>query len=220
MEKATVTTSVDETEGVAERWAPGASWAALKRRIYYRHRSIWFERPLDDSLEIIPPRFDGRLDCDHPRDVLRWINRRNIPGTNDPIEIASILERGQILAGVYDSTEMIGYVKIGWGTVYVLDYRIDLVLNPDDFFILDAYLIPEMRGKGGGPFIASASSMEMKHRGFRRRISHVRIDNRPMLKSGARAGYREIGRVDFKVILGHKIIKPHPSTFIDVSSNK
>jgi len=89
-----------------------------------------------------------------------------------------------------------------------------------DFYILDAYLIPEVRGQGGGPFMVSASSMEMKRRGFKRRISHVRADNLPMLKSGARAGYREIGRVDFRMIFGHKIIKPHPSTFIDVSPNK
>jgi len=210
----------NHTAGITRKRTISSFWSALRRRIYYRHQSIWFERPLDDSLELIRPRFDGRLDFDHPDEVARWINRRNIPGTNDPVEISSILNRGQILAGVIDGPQMIGYVKIGWDTVYVLDYRIDLTFPPGVFFILDAYLVPEMRGQGGGPFIVSASSLEMKRRGFKRRISHVRIDNLPMLKSGARAGYKEIGQVDFKMILGHKIIKPHPSTFIDVSQNK
>lgn len=198
----------------------GSLWNALRRRIYHRHRSIWFERPLDETLELIRPEFDGRLDFEHPRDVARWINERNIPGTNDPSEISSLLKRGQILAGVFDGAQIIGYVKIGWEKVYVLDYRIDLTFPPGDFYILDAYLIPEMRGLGGGPFIASASSLEMKQRGFKRRISHVRIDNLPMLKSGAKAGYREIGRVDFRMILGCKIFRPHPSTLIDLPQIK
>lgn len=188
---------------------------AMRRRIYYRHRSIWFERPLDDSLKIIQPRFDGRLDFDHSETVIEWIASRNVPGTNDPREIESMRRRGQILAGVFDGPQMIGYVKIGWDKVYVLDYRIDLTLRPGAFFILDAYIMPEKRGLGAGPFMVSATSLEMKKRGYKRRLSHVRIDNTPMLKSGRRAGYREIGRVDFSIIMGMKIFRPHPSSFLD-----
>jgi GNAT superfamily N-acetyltransferase len=188
---------------------------AVRRRIYYRHRSIWFERPLDDSLEIIKPQFDGRVDFDHSEAVIKWIAGRNIPGTNDAVEIESMRRRSQILAGVFDGRQMIGYVKIGWDKVYVLDYRIDLMLPKGAFFILDAYIMPEKRGLGGGPFIVSATSLEMKRRGFHRRLSHVRSDNTPMLKSGRRAGYREIGRVDFSILMGMKIFRPHPSSFLD-----
>lgn len=189
--------------------------SAIRKKIFYRHRSIWYERPLDDSLQIIQPKFDGRINFDNSDEVVRWITERNIPGTNDPVEISSMRERGHLFAGIYDREQLIGYVKIGWGTVYVLDYRIDLKLRDGDFFILDAYLIPEKRGLGGGPFMVSASSMEMKKRGFKRRVSHARSDNIAMIKSGKRAGYREIGRVDFMIILGKKIIRPHPASFVD-----
>jgi hypothetical protein len=95
-----------------------------------------------------------------------------------------------------------------------LDYRIDIQLPPHAFFIIDAFIAPGKRGLGGGPFMVTASSLEMKRRGFKKRISHVRSDNIPMLKSGARSGYREIGRVDFKSIFGKKLFHPHPSTFL------
>ena len=189
--------------------------SAVGKRIFYRHRSIWYERPLDDTLQLIPPRFEGRIDFDSSEKVARWIDERNVPGTNDPAEISSMRERGHLFAGIYDREQLIGYVKIGWGTVYVLDYRIDLKLKDDDFFIIDAYVIPEKRGLGAGPFMVSASSLEMKRRGFRRRVSHVRSDNMAMIKSGRRAGYREIGRVDFLIIFGKKIFRPHPASFID-----
>lgn len=197
---------------------PGAVLRALRRRIYYRHDSIWFERPLDDSVTIIPPRFDGRLDCDHPEEVIEWIASRNVPGTNDAVEIASMRRRGHLFAGVRDGDRLVGYVKIGWERVYVLDYGVDLDLPPGAFFVLDAYIVPDMRGLGGGPFMASASSLEMKRRGFTRRISHVRVDNVPMLRSGARVGYRELGRVRFVSFMGIKIFRPHPATFFERNS--
>jgi len=187
---------------------------AAGRRLFDRHRSIWFERPLDDTIEVIRPRFDGRMDFDHPERALDFIREKNIPGTNDPLEIESMTERGHIFAGVMDGDDIIGFIKIGWDNVYVLDYETDIRVNAGDFFVIDIYIDPAMRGRGAGPFLVSASSLEMKRRGFARGVMHVRTDKTPMLRTCARTGYREIGRVDYRRILGRRVFRPHPAMII------
>jgi GNAT superfamily N-acetyltransferase len=187
------------------------------RKAYDRHRSIWFSRPLDDTLEVIAPRFEGWMDFDHPVQVLDFIRRRNLPGMNDPVEIESMKKRGHIFAGVMNGEQMIGFIKLGWETVYVLDYGLDIRVNPGDFFVIDIFIGPESRGLGAGPFLVSASSLEMKKRGFTRGVMHVRTDKTPMLRTCARTGYREIGRVDYRSILGRKILRPHPMELIAAS---
>jgi GNAT superfamily N-acetyltransferase len=199
---------------------PAAAWRALWRRIYYRHGSIWFERILDDRVQLIPPRFNGRMDFEHPERVLTWIKERNVLGTNDPVEIAHMQERGHLFAGILDGDELIGHVKIGWGRIYVLDFGTELDFSPEDCVIIDIYVAPEKRGLGAGPFLISAVSLEMKRRGFRRRIMHVRSNNEPMLRATARAGDREIGRVDFRSILGRKQFHPHPMMFLGTAGEQ
>lgn len=188
--------------------------AAAFRKLYDRHQSVWFDRPLDD-LELIKPRFDGRLDFDNPEKVIAWIADRNISGINDPIEIEKMKERGHLFAGIMNGADIIGYIKLGWDKVYVLDYRYDLQLPKGEYFIIDIYVEPESRGLGAGPFIVSACTIEMHKRGFTGSIMHVRTDKTPMLKSAIRSGYREIGRVDYISLLGKKIFRPHPTQILE-----
>jgi hypothetical protein len=54
----------------------------------------------------------------------------------------------------------------------------------------------------------------MKKRGFSGSIMHIRLDKQPMLRSAARTGYHEIGRVDYISICGKKGFRPHPAKLI------
>ncbi len=184
------------------------------RHMYERHRSVWFERPLDDTLEIVPPRFSGGMNFDQPERVLDFIRSNDILGTNDPVEIESMKKRGHLFAGVMNGDDMIGFIKLGWDTVYVLDYDMDIRVGTGDFFVIDIYIDPGMRGRGAGPFLVSAASLEMKKRGFERGVMHVRTDKTPMLRTCARTGYREIGRVDYRRFFGRKTFRPHPAELI------
>lgn len=187
---------------------------AMRGYKYYRHKSIWFALPLNDDIRIAPPRFRGRLDFDNPGGIISWIEKHNIPGTNDRNEISKMKDRGHLFVGVMDQNEIMGYLKIGWDTVYVLDYDTDIQLPEGDYFILDFYISPEGRGRGGGAFALTALALEMKQRGFKRGVMHVRIDKIPMLKSGASTGYQEIGRVDYTSLLGMRLFRPYPGKFI------
>jgi ribosomal protein S18 acetylase RimI-like enzyme len=189
---------------------------AVLRRIYVRHKSIWYYLPLDENLKLIMPDFDGWLDFDNPQRVLDWIYTREIPGTDDPVEITSMKERGHFFVGIMDGENLIGYIKLGFDQVYVFDYSLDIQMPPGDFFVMDIYVGPEMRRRGAGPFLVTAASVEMRNRGFKRGVMHVQdhVDKAPMHRTCVRTGYREIGRVDYRLICGRKIFRPHPSTFL------
>jgi len=192
----------------------GAFARAMVGKAYFHHRSIWFDLALTDSMEVIRPKFDGWLDFDNTKKIYGWIEERNVAGTNDPYEIAHMKEAGHFFVGIMNGDKIMGYMKLGWDRVYVLDYRIELQMPPESYFVIDIFIAPENRGLGAGPFLSSASAIEMKRRGFKRAIMHVRTDKTPMLKSGAKAGYVEIGRVDYQSILGKKVFHPHPSVFL------
>jgi hypothetical protein len=188
---------------------------AYRRKLYDRHRSDWFAMPLDGALDVPPPHFDARLVFDCPVRVLDFIRRLDIPGTFDPVEIRSMHARGHLFVGLEEAGTMVGFAKLGWDTVYVLDYRIDLQLPAGDFFVIESFVIPERRGLGAGAFLVQGTNREMLRRGFVRRIAHVLPDNTPMLRTATRVGYQKLGSVDFISVCGQKIFRPHPAVLLD-----
>ncbi len=187
---------------------------ALRRKVYDRHQSAWFRLPLAESTGIIPGRFDGRLDFDHPDRVLAWIDALALPGLNDRAEIDSMKAREHLFVGVLNGQSLIGYIKIGWERIWVVDYGTELGIPAGDYFIIDIFIDPASRGLGAGPFLVSAAAAEMKRRGFAGSIMHIRLDKQPMLRTAARTGYHEIGRVNYISVCGKKIFRPHPATLI------
>lgn len=188
---------------------------AARSKIYYSHHSIWFARELDESLETIRPRFAGRLDFGRPDEIRAWISEMNIPGTNDTREISDMLDKGHYFVGIMNGQELIGYIKIGWGAVYILDYDIELAMPPDTYFYIDIFVHPGARGLGAGPFLVSSSAIEMKKRGFIGGIMHVRTNKTAMLRTCATAGFKEFGHVNYRSMMGLEIFRPHPSVLID-----
>ena len=182
-----------------------------RRKVYERQRAICFAMPLEDAAPPTQPRFPARLVFDAPQRVLDFIHRLNVPGTCDPVELRTMQERGHLLMGLEDGTELVGFMKLGWGTVYVLDYRMDFVLQPGDCFVLESYVIPERRGLGAGSYLIHGSNVELRQRGLQRRLSLVRADNPVMLRTASRVGYRNLGTVEYVSVCGRKILRPHPS---------
>jgi GNAT superfamily N-acetyltransferase len=190
------------------------TFRALARKIYARHTSMWFHLPLDNVLETRHSHWKFSADFDAHDQVLALLRSNNVPGTNDPVEIARMQERGQLFVGIREGRQLVGYVKIGWDKVYVLDYGINIQLPPSWIFVLDTFVLPEWRGRGVGTFLISATSVAMRERGFTRRIAHVRIDNAVMLRLAHAVGYQELGQVEFTSFLGRQSFQPHPTALL------
>lgn len=187
----------------------------LVSRLYYHHRSIYFEMPLDEEIGPGQTDLNVRLDFNRPDEVVAWMKAQPVSGTWDPIELARMKERQQLIGGLYRGQELLGYTKLGWTTVYIMDYQCDLTLPEGDCMVLDTYIAPEMRGRGLASFLVTESSREMQSRGFVRRLSFVRTDNTPMLRVAEKAGYRRLGQVDFFIILRRKYFRPDPLVLIE-----
>jgi GNAT superfamily N-acetyltransferase len=187
----------------------------LSNRLYYHHRSVCFEMPLDKEIGQPQTDLDVRLDFSRTNEVVAWIKAQAVPGTWDPIELARITERQQLIGGLYHGQELVGYTKLGWSNVYIMDYQCDLALPERDCMVLDSYIAPKMRGHGLGGFLVTESSREMQRRGFARRLSFVRTDNTAMLRVAEKVGYRPLGQVDFFIILRKKYFRPYPLVLIE-----
>jgi len=189
-------------------------------RLYSRHRAIYFEKPLDTAVASVTSRTDLHLEFDRVAEVIDWMKAQPVDGTWSARELASMERRGQLIGGLYMGHELVGYTKLGWSRVYIMDYQCDLDLPEGDCMVLDSYIAPGRRGQGLGNFLVAESSREMAIRGFERRLSFVRADNVPMLRVAARAGYRRLGQVDFYIILRRKVFRPHPLDLIDAAGSQ
>lgn len=187
----------------------------LANRLYYHHRSVCFEMPLDKELGQPETDLDVRLDFGRIDEVVAWTKAQAVPGTWDPIELTRIKERQQLIGGLYHGQELVGYTKLGWSNVYIMDYQCDLTLPDRDCMVLDSYIAPKMRGHGLGDFLVRESSREMQRRGFARRLSFVRTDNKAMLRVAKKVGYRRLGQMDFFIVLRKKYFRPHPLVLIE-----
>lgn len=211
---------ISKAWGIYRGQGATALGTALWRKVYDRHQSAWFRLPLAEFAGIIPGKFDGRLDFDHPKQVLTWIDRLGLPGLNDRVEIETMQAQGHLFAGVLDGDTLIGYIKIGWDRVWVVDYGLELTFPKGEYFIIDIFIDPAARGMGAGPFLVSAAAAEMKRRGFSGSIMHIRLDKTPMLKTAVHTGYHELGRVDYRSILGIKVFRPHPRGVIAAATGQ
>jgi ribosomal protein S18 acetylase RimI-like enzyme len=192
----------------------GRTLRAYRRKVYDRHRAHWMVRDLAAQPVRSEARPDLRLLVDAPDRVHAFLEQLRVPGTLDPVERRTMRERGHLLVGLLAGDTLIGFSKLGWNRVYVLDYRLDLELPPGWFYVLDTAVVPEWRRRGAGTFLVEETCAEMRSRGFTHRLSQVRADNAAMLATARRAGYALLGTVDYVSILGRRRWRPEVRTLI------
>lgn len=72
----------------------------------------------------------------------------------------------------------------------------------------------EWRRRGAGRFMLHPSSIAVREHGFTTRMSQIRLDDTRMMRLGCRFGYRRLGIVRCRSILGRRRLTPHPEALL------
>jgi len=98
--------------------------------------------------------------------------------------------------------EIVAYLKVGFGRVYVLDFGRVFDFPPGTAFIYDTYVTPELRGRNIAPFLIDRTSEFMKERGYSEIYCHIRVKNQASINAYRKCGFEQLRIISSFTVLG------------------
>jgi ribosomal protein S18 acetylase RimI-like enzyme len=107
--------------------------------------------------------------------------------------------------------KIIGFIKIGFGKVFVSDYNKILQFPKKVAFLYYVHVAPDFRGKKIAPYLFNKACKFCKEQGYTKALGYVHDWNVASRKSLSNAGLREIKRIYYYKIFGIKLLTARPT---------
>ncbi|MCX5799988.1 MAG: GNAT family N-acetyltransferase [Candidatus Eisenbacteria bacterium] len=174
----------------------------IRRRIWNYQRAIWMVRDLSVTFPANTTSAPVEIDFSRPEETTAWLLRQHMPGTVDPRELELAEKLRHLLPHVRMEGEIVGYMKIGFERVYVLDFKKEFDLPPGVAFIYDTYVDPRLRGKNVAPFLIDRVSGLMKEKGYTEIYCHIRVKNLASIKAYQKCSFKPVRVISWFALLG------------------
>ncbi len=132
-------------------------------------------------------------------------NHKSFPWMYIKEEMDVARESGHLFPCLRDNGEIAGYIKLGTGKVFILDFGRVLCIPSTALFIYDTFIAPSHRGKGLASFLIKKTSQSARENEFRTVWCHIPSWNTPSVRAFGKAGFEPIGEIRFARILGKEI---------------
>jgi len=174
----------------------------IRRRIWDYQRAVWLVRDLSVALRRNETSLPVEIDFSHPEETIAWLARQGILGTFDPRELAVARKYKHLLPLVRMEGEIVGYLKVGFEKVYVLDFGREFDFPSGVAFVYDSYVAPGLRGKNIAPFLIDRASELVKEKGYTQIFCHIRIKNLASIKAYQKCGFKRVKVISWFHFLG------------------
>jgi ribosomal protein S18 acetylase RimI-like enzyme len=174
----------------------------IRRRIWNYQKAVWLVRDLSVVLPRNETSLPVEIDFSHPEETIDWLVKQNIAGTAEPRELEVARRYKHLLPLAKMEGETVGYLKIGFEKVYILDFRREFDFPSGVAFIYDSYIAPRLRGKNLAPFLADRTSELMKEKGYTQIYCHIRVKNLASIKAYQKCGFEPVKVISWFSILG------------------
>lgn len=168
----------------------------------------WYEKKLLDLSLPIKSKIDVKIDFVSTDEVIDWIREKRIPGTDNSFEIEYAQANKHYFPGVKYNDKIIGFEKIGFGKIFILDFEGFIHLPDKAAMIYDTFILPEYRNLGMASFLTKESLIYLKNKGFEKIYCHILPTNESSIRSFLKVGFKKIRNIYFFKILGMKFIIP------------
>jgi ribosomal protein S18 acetylase RimI-like enzyme len=153
-------------------------------------------------------------------EIIRWIREKSAeyPWIYIENELNTAVRENHIFPCATIGGEIAGYVKIGFGKVYVHDFNREISIPPKDAMIYDTFVLPEHRGKKVALTLVTGAADYLKSRGYERLWCHIPDWNVASSTLYRRAGFREIKRIRFVRLMSFGFFNLNPEKMLHFSS--
>jgi len=182
--------------------------------LFEMNRAGWFERGLSTPVNRYDPRVLLKADLSSKDETLQWIENQSIPWANNPREDAVGLEQGHYFPNVKYQGKIVGYMKIGYGKVYIQDFKKDILPGEGVAFVYDSYVLPNYRGLGIAPFLMTGVMVFLKKNGFKKVMCHIPPWNHASISFFTKCGFKKTKSIAYFKIFGMKIFTTNPETLL------
>jgi ribosomal protein S18 acetylase RimI-like enzyme len=172
---------------------------------FQRNSAIWFQRNLFEEINIPDSEFPVKVNLLTGDETLDWIKTLNKEWMFDIREINLGVNQGHYFGNAKWNNETVGYIKVGFNKVYVLDYEKVIKFPPRLAFIYDTFVLPNYRGKGIASQLISESLCFLKEKGFKGVLCHIPPWNESSISAYTRNGFKEIKEINYFRILGIRL---------------
>ena len=179
-----------------------AALARLGRLIYETNHACWFQRDLNETIAEAPPAIPVSFQHNNPHATIKWMRTLQKPSIVDPAELAVAQAEGHYLVNVRHSGRIIGYVKVGFGRVYIQDFQGVAIFRPNEAFIYDTFVLPEFRRQGIASAAIEFCMRLLQRNGFTRLYCHIPTWNVASIKAYNRSGFQPLRSLRYRRIFG------------------
>lgn len=189
--------------GIVIRKAEGPSmtnWKrlrAIKRFVWQDNTALWYEKDLLEGTAAPDMTLPVRLDIHDTEGTLSWLRSFRESWMYDPKEIDVGLREGHYFANAKLEGRIIGYTKIGLGSVYLYDFGTCLVLPGQVSFLYHVYVDKDFRKNNIAQNLIIAVISDLVPRGYRKMACHIAAWNKPSIRLFESLGFRCIADVRF-----------------------
>jgi ribosomal protein S18 acetylase RimI-like enzyme len=183
--------------------------------IFTTNRAIWFDKDLTEELKDHQAKIPVKFDTTSTSETIEWLKSQKQSWLFvRPKEIVTALKYHHCWASIRYNGQIIGYMKIGFGKIYIADFDKVIEFPEKMAFLYESYILQEYRGKGVATYLKSQALKYCKAQGFKNVGSHVPPWNKSMIHINEKLGCKKIRFIRYFRIFGISFrIASYPNGF-------
>lgn len=168
------------------------------RNFFRINDAYWYCNKLAENYDVPLINEPGlRVECNNYSETMQWIKKHHdvFPWIYNSKERELAETFGHIYPALKYHEDIVGYTKIAIKRAYIEDYEDVIVLERDEAFILDTFILPEFRDRHMGNIMLGHVLNELSKKGVIYVFCHIPGWNKASLKLYRNKGFEQISHV-------------------------
>jgi ribosomal protein S18 acetylase RimI-like enzyme len=179
--------------------------------IIITNSAIWFEKDLTEELTDYKLKFPVEVDTSSIDKTINWLKNQKESWVVNQEEITTAYKYNHCWPFVSINGKIIGCIKIGFDSVFILDYKQVIKFPEKIAFIYDTFVLEEQRGKGIGKYLINQAIKFLKSQGYTKVRCHIPPWNKISIGVYEKMGFKKISYIRFFRIFRVPIKKVTPA---------
>lgn len=176
---------------------------AIKRKLwhisYKSNDAVWYCRDIIDDSKAFQLPNGYEVNFSETSKTIKYLKENNAsyPFMYISKEINAALKNNHIYPALKKDNRIIGYIKLGLGTCWVVDFEKNIHLPQGYAFIYDSFVEPDFRGRGIGTAFIYQTVLFLREKEYHKIWCHVPLWNIESQKAYAKVAFVEESRVKY-----------------------